>query len=31
MSDDEFIKLILVALVCPIALPLIIEESEEEE
>lgn len=31
MNDDEFIKLILIALVCPLALPLIIEESEAEE
>ena len=31
MTDDEFIKLILVAIVCPAALPLIIEESEAED
>lgn len=30
MSYDDFIKLILIALVCPPALPLVIEEREIE-
>jgi hypothetical protein len=30
MSNDDFMKLILIALVCPLALPLMIEEREEE-
>lgn len=28
MSNDDFMKLILIALVCPLALPLIIEEKD---
>lgn len=28
--NDEFIKLILIALICPMVLPLVIEESEVE-
>jgi hypothetical protein len=28
MSDDDFMKLILIALVCPLALPLMIEEKD---
>jgi len=31
LVDDEFIKLILIALVCPMALPLVIEDCEEAE
>lgn len=31
MSEDEFIKLIIVALVCPLVLPLVIEEQKEGE
>ena len=27
MSNDDFMKLILIALVCPLALPLMIEEK----
>ena len=30
MSNDDFMKLILIALVCPLALPLMIEEKEEK-
>jgi hypothetical protein len=30
MSNDEFIKLILIAIVCPAALPLVLEEGEVE-
>lgn len=29
MTEDEFIKLIIVALACPLVLPIVIEEQKE--
>lgn len=31
MSEDELIKLILIALACPLVLPLIIDKEAENE
>lgn len=31
MDNDDFIKLILIALVCPLVLPLVIEEKKDEK
>lgn len=31
MSEDDFIKLILIALACPLVLPLVIDKEEDNE